>query len=174
MSDSFMGEIKIVSFGYAPKNWALCNGQIVAIAQNQAPFSLLGTQFGGDGIRTFGLPNLQGRLPLHRGTLPPSGPVYTIGEQGGEAMHALLTTEMPSHTHIPTGSSGAPTAPGFTNNLWATATENHYTTVDDAHKTNMNPAAIGNTGSNQGHENRPPYLVLNFIICLYGIYPSRN
>jgi microcystin-dependent protein len=178
MADAFIGEIKLVSFNFPPRNWAACNGQYMSIPQNQALFSLLGTYYGGDGVRTFQLPNFQGREPLHRGN--GAGQSYVLGQVGGEATHPLTVAEIPSHTHSPVqGSSAAPTVAPFTNNLWSAATAAHYTKPDDPAKQEntkvaMSRAAIGNTGSNQGHENMPPYLVLNFVICLMGIYPSRS
>src|SRR5215831_13248407 len=115
MSEQYLGEIKIVSFNFPPKGWTFCNGQLLPIAQNQALFSILGTTYGGDGMRTFGLPNLQGRSPVHVGN------GIALGEMGGEQAHTLNISELPAHTHVPIASSAAPTLPGASGNSWAAA-----------------------------------------------------
>lgn len=164
MSDPYIGEIKVISFNFPPKGWAFCNGQLLPINQNQALFSLLGTQYGGDGQTTFALPNLQGRIPVHQGQN------FTVGQAGGEASHTLTVAETPAHTHLPlavnaaTGASPAGTA-------WATAPLPAYGSASD---TVMSPVALANAGGSQPHENRSPYLVLNFVIALVGIFPSRS
>jgi microcystin-dependent protein len=165
MSTPFLSEIKIVSFNFAPKGWALCNGQLLPINQNQALFSLLGTTYGGNGQTNFALPNLQGRVPNHFGSS------FTLGEQGGETAHTLNISELPSHTHTPTGNdTDPPTASGAGGNLWGHVT-GYYAASSNAA---MNPAGVGNTGGSQPHENMSPYLALNFIIALQGIFPSQN
>jgi microcystin-dependent protein len=164
MSTPFLSEIKIVSFNFAPKGWALCNGQLLPINQNQALFSLLGTTYGGDGRVNFALPNLQGRISLH------SGNGFTLGQNGGETAHTLNISELASHTHTPVGSPAAPTVGSAQNNLWCQNTKLYNSTSDTA----MSPTAIGNTGGNQPHDNMSPYLVLNFVIALQGIFPSPN
>jgi microcystin-dependent protein len=154
-----------VSFNFAPKGWALCNGQLLPINQNQALFSLLGTTYGGNGQTNFALPNLQGRVPNHFGSS------FTLGEQGGETAHTLNISELPSHTHTPTGNdTDPPTASGAGGNLWGHVT-GYYAASSNAA---MNPAGVGNTGGSQPHENMSPYLALNFIIALQGIFPSQN
>lgn len=164
MSDPYIGEIKVISFNFPPRGWAFCNGQLLPINQNQALFSILGTQYGGNGQTTFALPNLQGRIPVHQGQS------YVVGQAGGEASHTLTLGEMPVHTHLPlavtaaTGASPAGTA-------WATAPLPAYGPSSD---TAMNAAALANVGGSQPHENQAPYLVLNFVIALVGIFPSRN
>jgi microcystin-dependent protein len=165
MSTPFLSEIKIVSFNFAPKGWALCNGQLMPINQNQALFALLGTTYGGDGRVNFGLPNLQGRIPLHMG----SG--FTLGERAGETAHTLNISELPAHNHVPVGSSSAPAFPGAGGNLWATSTAKNYNSTSDSA---MNPASLTPTGGSQPHDNMSPYLVLNFVIALQGIFPSQN
>jgi microcystin-dependent protein len=165
MSEPFLSEIKIVSFNFAPKGWALCNGQLLPINQNQALFSLLGTTYGGNGQTTFALPNLQGRIPTHMG----SG--FTLGESAGETAHTLNISEMPAHNHQAVGSSAAPSAPGAGGNLWATGAANVYAPTPNSA---MNPAGISATGGSQPHDNMSPYLVLNFVIALQGIFPSQN
>lgn len=165
MSEPFLGEIKIISWNFPPKGWTFSNGQLLPINQNQALFSILGTTYGGDGRLTFGLPNLQGRMPVHVGN------GIVLGELGGETAHTLNISELPAHNHVPVGNKSAPTAPAPGGNLWAGNPNNLYsTTVSSA----MNPACILPVGGNQPHENMSPYLVLNFIIALQGIFPSPN
>jgi microcystin-dependent protein len=166
MSTPFLSEIKIVSFNFAPKGWALCNGQLLPINQNQALFALLGTTYGGDGRVNFALPNLQGRIPIHQG----AGQV--LGQSAGETAHTLNISELPAHNHVPVGSSSAPASPSAAGNLWATfsgGTNNYNSSADSS----MNPACITATGGNQPHDNMSPYLVLNFVIALQGIFPSQ-
>lgn len=165
MSTPFLGEIKIVSFAFAPKGWALCNGQLLPINQNQALFSLLGTMYGGDGRTTFALPNLQGRVPFHFGN------GFTLGQSGGEQAHTLSIPELPAHTHSPVGSSAGPSAASPAGNVWASQAGGGYAGSSD---TAMNPGSITNTGGSQPHDNMSPYLVLNFCIALQGIFPSQN
>lgn len=164
MASPFLGEIKIISWNFPPKGWALCNGQLLPINQNQALFSLLGTTYGGNGQTTFALPNLQGRVPIHTG----SG--HTLGESAGEFFHTLNISELPAHTHVPVGSSAAPASPTASGNLWAVNAGLYNATPDSA----MNPACVLPTGGSQPHDNMSPYLVLNFVIALQGIFPSRN
>ena len=165
MSDPFIGEIKVISFNFPPKGWAFCNGQLLPINQNQALFSILGTIYGGDGRTTFALPNFQGRMPIHQGQ------GFTLGQQGGEAAHTLTVNEMPAHNHP---AMGAATANGSSpsGTVWAPADGalEYYASPN----TTMSPGAIANRGGTQSHENEAPYLVLNFIIALVGIFPPRN
>jgi microcystin-dependent protein len=165
MSEPFLAEIRILSFNFAPKGWALCNGQLLPINQNQALFALLGTTYGGDGRVTFALPNLQGRVPLHFGN------GFTQGERGGEAGHTLIISELPLHTHVAQASGNVANQGGPAGNLWADGNEAGYATTSD---TTMNPACVQPAGGNQPHENMPPYLTLNFAIALQGIFPSPN
>ncbi len=171
MATAYISEIRIFSFGFAPKNWALCNGQLLPINQNQALFSLLGTTYGGNGINTFALPNLQGRTPMHTGTAP-GGSQYVIGQTAGEVNHTLLLSEMPAHNHQAIASSNAPTASTPASNFWASNTS--YTPYGNLLTQTMAANAIGNAGGSQAHNNMAPYLTLNICICLYGIFPSRN
>ena len=173
MSEPFLSEIKIVSFNFPPKGWALCNGQLLPINQNQALFSLLGTTYGGDGQTTFALPNFRGRIPHHMGA------GLTLGQTGGAASHTVTSSEMPAHNHIVSASTAAGTlvfpaagSPVVQANVWATSSQNPYGAPNNL--TAMNPASITNAGGSQAHENRQPYLVLNFIIALQGIFPSRT
>lgn len=176
MSSPYLGEIRIVSFNFPPKGWAFCNGQTMAIAQNQALFSLLGTTYGGNGVQTFQLPNLQGRVPFHFGTSVFGGS-FVQGQTGGEEYHTLLTTEMPQHTHLAAINSTSADQGGPLNtttsakNYWGNGNQPAYATSPN---TTMNPAAITSVGGSQAHENRSPFLVLNFVIALQGIFPSRS
>jgi microcystin-dependent protein len=165
MGTPYLGEIRVFSFNYPPKGWAFCNGQTLAINQNQALFALLGTMYGGDGRTTFQLPNLQGRMPIHVGN------TFTQGQVGGEANHTLTSTEMPSHNHSATGVTTAASSAAATNATWAASPKNPYSA---AKNTVMAPGALGNIGDSQPHNNLPPYLTLSFCIALNGIFPSRN
>jgi len=167
MSEPFLGEIKIISWNFPPKGWTFCNGQLLPINQNQALFSILGTTYGGDGRVNFGLPNLQGRVPVH------VGDGIALGELGGETTHTLNISEIPAHNHVPMGNSTNPA--GFASasgNLWGFNSTPPYTQASP--NTPMDPSCITTTGGNQPHENMSPYLVLNFIIALQGIFPSQN
>jgi microcystin-dependent protein len=166
MSEPFLGEIRVVSFAFPPKGWALCNGQLLPINQNQALFSIMGTTYGGNGQTTFGLPNLQGRMPVH------VGDGIVLGERGGEAAHTLISNEMPQHVHAP-NAHDVVSSPGTSPSgaVWAAGTRPAYTTAANVA---MASSAIANIGGSQPHENQPPYLVLNFIVALQGIFPSQN
>ena len=166
MSTPFLGEIKIVSFNFAPKGWALCNGQLLPINQNQALFSLLGTTYGGNGQTTFALPNLQGRTPLHVGA------GFILGQSSGEEVHTLISSEMPAHTHAAVASSNTADQTSPANNYWAVS--GSYTAYAGSPNETMAPQAVGPAGGSQPHANLSPYLVLNFVIALQGIFPSRN
>ncbi|HTX93256.1 MAG TPA: tail fiber protein [Anaerolineales bacterium] len=165
MSEPFLGELRIFSFDFPPKGWALCNGQLMAINQNQALFSLLGTIYGGDGRLNFALPNLQGRVPFH------IGDGHVQGEQGGEVAHSLNISEMPTHYHVTGASSAAAGTGNPVGNFWADGGKNIYNSSTNA---TMAPQAVSSVGGSQSHDNMSPYLVLNFCIALQGIFPSRN
>jgi microcystin-dependent protein len=166
MSEPFLAEVKIISWNFPPKGWAFCNGQLLPINQNQALFSLLGTTYGGDGRVNFALPNLQGSMPVH------VGQGIILGQRGGETAHTLNTSEMPAHNHTPVGSNtNPPTSPTALGNLWSANNAKPFAASATG---SMNPAGVLNAGGNQPHENMSPYLVLNFIIALQGIFPSRN
>jgi microcystin-dependent protein len=168
MAEPFLSEVRIFSFVFAPKGWALCNGQLLPINQNQALFSLLGTTYGGDGRVNFALPDLRARVPIHVG----SG--HTLGERGGEQAHTLSLAELPAHTHPVVASSNGPTAATPQNNFWASNTGfAPYGTIAD---TAMSEQSLTNTntGGGQAHLNMQPFLVLSFCIALQGIFPSPN
>ena len=167
MAEPFLSEIRIMSFGFPPKGWALCTGQLLPINQNQALFSLLGTTYGGDGRVNFGLPDLQGRAPIHMG----SG--HTLGERGGEQAHTLSISEIPTHTHTLNATSNTGTAVIAANNLLAASPSQLYQQPDN-NLAAMNPAAIASVGGSQAHLNMQPFLVLNFSIALQGIFPSQT
>jgi microcystin-dependent protein len=170
MAEPFIAELRLFSFGFPPKGWALCNGQLLPINQNQPLFSLLGTTYGGDGRVTFGLPNLQGRIPAH------FGKGFTQGGVLGETAHTLTISEMPAHNHIMAASSqaGGGAAPnGAIYADVATVTGfNAYSTAGPGPA--MNPGVIPAVGGSQPHLNAQPFLVLNWCIALQGIFPSQN
>ena len=163
MSEPFIAEIKIISWNFPPKGWAFCNGQLLPINQNQALFSILGTTYGGDGRVNFALPNLQGRSPVHVGN------GIFLGELGGETAHTLNISELSAHNHVPNANSGAATVGTIAGNFWSSTGK-----YAPASNNGMNPACILPIGGSQPHENMSPYLVLNFIIALQGIFPSQN
>jgi microcystin-dependent protein len=165
MAEPFLSEIRIMSFNFAPRGWAMCNGQLLPINQNQALFSLLGTTFGGDGQVNFALPDLRGRTPIHVG----SG--HTLGERGGEQAHTLSIAELPTHTHVSMAQPALGTQLPAANALLAQAS-NVYRTPDNL--ISLNPATIANTGGSQAHLNMQPFLTLTFAIALQGIFPSPN
>jgi microcystin-dependent protein len=168
MAEPFLSEIRIMSFGFPPKGWALCDGQLLPINQNQALFSLLGTTYGGDGRVNFGLPNLQGRVPIHMG----SG--HTLGERGGEQGHTLSISELPQHTHVENATTALATTstPSNTVMLAKSSGGNVYATATTL--TALAPNAVANVGGSQAHLNMQPFLVLNFSIALQGIFPSQT
>ena len=170
MSSPYLGEIRIFSFNFPPKGWALCNGQLLAINQNQALFAILGTTYGGNGQTNFSLPNLQSRTPRHYGSGPGLSTV-TLGEQAGSEAVTLLSTQLPAHTHTVQLSTGTANQVSPKNNVWANSGSLSYAPSPNA---TMSPGAIAAVGSSQPHSNTPPYLVLNFCIALNGIFPSRN
>jgi microcystin-dependent protein len=166
MATPFLAEIKIISWNFPPKGWAFCNGQLLPINQNQALFSILGTTYGGDGRVNFGLPDLRGRTPIHQGN------GFTLGELGGETSHTLNISELSAHNHIPVGNTVQATLGSASGNLWGMDGSKPFATANP--NTVMNPASILPTGGSQPHENMSPYLALNFVIALQGIFPSQN
>jgi microcystin-dependent protein len=173
MSEPFLGEIRMFTGNFAPAGWAMCNGQILSIAQNTALFSLLGTTYGGDGQTTFALPDLRGRVPIHFGQGPGLSS-YSEGQTGGAESVVLISTQIPAHTHsvnaATTGGNQASPASGFPA-VESTGTSLNYSPTSN---TTMNGSMIAPNSGGQAHENRQPFLAVNFIIALQGIYPSRN
>jgi microcystin-dependent protein len=165
MAEPFLSEIRIMSFGFAPKGWALCNGQLLPINQNQALFSLLGTTYGGNGQTNFALPDLQSRTPIHMGQ------GHTLGERAGEQAHTLSISELPQHVHAINGAAANGNTQFATSNTLAAA-GNLYSAP--ANLTSLSPDSIANVGGSQAHLNMQPFLVLNFCIALQGIFPSQN
>jgi len=169
MSEPFLSEIKMVSFNFPPKGWAFCNGQTLPINQNQALFALIGTIYGGNGVTTFLLPNLQGRVPVHFGN------GITLGESAGETSHTLLLSEIPAHTHTiqVNASAGSSTTPA--SEAFAQASPGLGSVYGAAtHLTAANAKMIATRGQGNPHINMQPYLALNFVIALAGIFPSQN
>ena len=173
MAEPFLSEIRVFSFGFAPRGWALCNGQLLPINQNQALFSLLGTTYGGDGRVNFALPDLRGRVPIHTGN------GHTLGERAGEQAHTLSMAEMPAHSHTLTGTVPSTTAVGN-----QTQPDGHLPAKANDGESNYSDAAAtggialtGTTASQGGglsHDNMPPFLAINFVIALAGLFPSRS
>ena len=170
MGTPYMSEIKICAFNFAPKGWALCNGQTLPINQNQPLFSLLGTTYGGNGQTTFALPNLQGRAAMHMGQS------HILGERGGEEAHTVNMSEMPAHTHVATADvkQGDATVFNPQNAYIANTSPAQMYSAGSNAMAAMYPQMVSNTGGSQPHENRQPYLALSFCIALTGVFPSRN
>ena len=178
MSNPFLAEIRIFTGNFAPKGWALCDGQLMPISQNTALFSLLGTTYGGNGTSNFALPNLQGCAPMQAG----QGPGLTLrdlGETAGEQTVTLLETEMPAHAHQATAVSAGGSVASPVGNAWAEgrmgrATSPHYAPSSPNSAAPMNAFALSIAGGNQPHNNMPPFLGLTFIIALQGVFPARS
>lgn len=169
MSDPFIGEIRMFAGNFAPAGWAFCSGQLLAIAENEALFNLIGTTYGGDGQENFALPDLQGRIPIHQGTAA-SGYNYVLGEQGGAEQVTLIAQQMPVHAH-PLASTGSPTSGSPAGHAFgAPAGTKLYTQVDGVADLEGNQPA----GGSQPHDNMMPYLAVHFIISLFGIFPSQS
>jgi microcystin-dependent protein len=166
MSSPFIGEIRMFAGNFAPVGWAFCNGALIPISENDALFNLIGTTYGGDGQTTFALPNLQSRLPVH------VGPGFALGQTAGVEQVTLSTNQIPAHTHVPQGSSLGATSSNPANNVWAAWNSKQYS--DQAPDSAMDPGAIGPTGGSQPHDNMVPFLTINFIISLFGIFPSQT
>ena len=177
MAQVFLGQIMLAGFGFVPRGFAACNGQLLPINQFQALFSLLGTQYGGDGRTTFALPNLQGRAAVGAGgSVDPSWqpPTYVQGELGGAETVSLLSQNLPPHTHTALGSTNAGALKNPTNALYADSGSESIYAPSSGPQVVLNSQTIGSSGGNQPHPNMQPYGVLNFNIALYGIFPSRN
>ncbi|MEI9863750.1 MAG: tail fiber protein [Limisphaerales bacterium] len=166
MSNPYTGEIRLFAGNFAPNGWAFCNGQIISIAENDTLFNLIGTTYGGDGQQTFALPDLQGRVPVHQGSS------LVIGQKGGAETVMLTGNQIPIHTHPAQASANNGSSNNPANNVWANWTGSQYS--DQAPDSLMNASALSVIGNGQPHENLMPFQTLNFIICLYGIFPSQN
>ncbi len=165
MSTPFLGQVSPFAFNFAPKGWTMCNGQLLSIQQNAALFSLLGTTYGGDGVQTFALPDLRGAIAVQ------SGSGYPLGATGGEAIHTLLISETPAHTHTVGASTAAATELTAADNFPAVSTASAYSAASP--NTTLSPGT-STAGSSQPHGNMAPYLVINYCIALQGIFPSQG
>jgi microcystin-dependent protein len=170
VTNPFLGEVRSFGFNFAPKNWALCNGQLLSIQQNTALFALLGTMYGGNGVQNFALPNLQSRVPMHRS----NDGVYVQGQMAGSEQVTITNATMPAHIHFLVGNTttastrvavGVPATSAVATNFYYSPATNLAA---------LNPASIGMTGNGVGHSNLQPYLVINYCIALSGIFPSRT
>jgi microcystin-dependent protein len=170
MSDQYMGEIRMFAGGYAPQGWALCNGQLLPITDNEALFTLIGTTYGGDGMTTFGVPDLRGRVPISVGN--GAGSNYMLGQKSGAESVTLLTSQMPAHGHLPAAQSAPRNQPLPTNNVWA-AKQVFEKPAADIPLVAMSSAAVSSAGGNQPHDNLMPFMALTFIIAIQGIFPSQ-
>jgi microcystin-dependent protein len=166
MSSPFIGEIRMFAGNFAPVGWAFCNGALMDIAQNDALFNLIGTTYGGDGQTTFALPDLQSRIPIH------VGPGFALGQQAGVESVTLTTNQMPAHSHAAQANSSAGTQSGPAGGVWAQSTLGQFSSA--APTLPMAPAALGSSGGSQPHDNMMPFLVVNFILSLFGIFPSQT
>jgi|SRR5580704_8516652 len=166
MSSPFIGEIRMFGGNFAPVGWAFCNGALMAIDQNDALFDLIGTTYGGDGQTTFALPDLQSRIPLH------VGPGFALGQAAGVEMVTLITSQIPSHSHLAEGNSGAGTQSSPAGGVWAQSTLGQFSSSPPA--VNMAPAALASSGGSQPHDNMMPFLAVNFILSLFGVFPSQT
>jgi microcystin-dependent protein len=168
MSNPFVGEIRMFGGSFAPAGWAFCSGQLMAISENDTLFTLIGTTYGGDGQSTFGIPDLQGRIPMHQGGS------HVIGEKSGTESVTLTTNQIPSHNHVPLCNTNAGTNPNPSNAIWAAAGTGDQLYAAPPTATTMNLGSIAATGGSQPHDNMSPFLVISFIISLFGIFPSQT
>ena len=166
MSSPFIGEIRMFGGNFAPVGWAFCNGAVMAIDQNDALFNLIGTTYGGDGQTTFALPDLQSRIPIH------VGPGFALGQSGGAETVTLTSSQIPAHSHVPQANSNVGTQSGPGGGVWAQSTLDQFSSA--APTVTMAPAALGSAGGSQPHDNMMPFLVVNFILSLFGVFPSQS
>ena len=172
MSNPYVGEIRMFGGNFAPSGWALCQGQLLPISQYDVLFNLMGTTYGGDGTTNFALPDLQGRFPAHQGTPDiTNGTPVVLGEKLGVDTVTLVTGQLPVHTHAAQGASDA-TTNSPSGAFWGTGTRDAYSSATPSAR--LSPAAVAMTGTSQPHNNLSPYLVVNFIISLFGIFPNQN
>lgn len=173
MSEPFLAEVRMVGFNFAPRGWALCDGQILPINQNQSLYSLLGTTYGGDGRTSFALPDLRGRVPIHVGRSD-GGAEHGLGQKSGEETHTLAVNEMPEHKHEVSASRDNNSSISPQGRAFASARERTYAAYDASQAVALNSGILSRVGGSQAHENMQPYLVVNFCIALQGLFPSRN
>jgi microcystin-dependent protein len=168
MSSPYIGEIRMFGGNFAPAGWAFCNGALIPISENDALFNLIGTTYGGDGQNTFALPNLQSRVPVH------VGPGFALGQSGGVESVTLTTSQIPAHSHVPQANSNAGSQVSPAGGVWAVSNPslNQYSAL--APNATLNPAALGSSGGSQPHDNMLPFLTINFILSLFGIFPSQT
>lgn len=167
MSSPFIGEIRMFGGNFAPAGWAFCNGALIPISENDALFNLIGTTYGGDGQSTFALPNLQSRVPIH------VGPGFAQGQTGGTETVTLTLNQIPSHSHVPQAQSAAGTAASPSNAVWANSSLGQFDNVNPPDSP-MDPGALAPSGGSQPHDNMVPFLAVNFILSLFGIFPSQT
>ncbi len=168
MSEPFLAEVRLFGFNFAPRGWAQCDGEILPINQNQSLYSLLGTTYGGDGRTSFALPDLRGRACMHEGNS------HALGQKSGEENHTLLIGEIPNHTHQLQGYGDAADSNQATGRRYGQAVLPIYHALSGSKTVNMNANAVGNAGTNTGHNNMQPFITVNFCIALQGLFPSRN
>jgi microcystin-dependent protein len=174
MADPFVGEIRLLGFNFPPSGWAFCDGSLLAITQNEVLFALLGTQYGGNGVTTFALPDLRSRVPVGQGQGPGLSE-YVIGELGGQEAVTLTQGQLPSHSHAAVGTNGGGDAVAPIEKVWSADAAGGIAPYSSAiPDVQLAPSAIGFTGSGFAHGNLPPLLAINFSIALFGIFPSRN
>lgn len=166
MGQPYVGEIRMFAGNFAPAGWMLCQGQLLPISEFETLFNLIGTTYGGDGQSTFALPNLQSRVPMHQGN------GFTLAQAAGTETVTLTTSQIPAHSHVPQANSGSGTQNSPSGNVWASSTNLPYST--NAPSAAMDPAAVGSSGGSQPHDNMVPFLVINFIISLFGVFPTQN
>ena len=165
MSTPYVGEIRIFAGNFAPAGWAICDGSLIPISENETLFNLIGTTYGGDGQSTFALPDLRSRFPVHQGA------GFVLAQEGGVETVTLTQNQMPSHIHVPLGNSAAGTAASPQGNVWAKSAQNQFLAA--APNAAMAAGALGSAGGSQPHENMMPFLAVNFILSLFGIFPSQ-
>jgi microcystin-dependent protein len=166
MGQPFVGEIRMFAGNFAPAGWMFCDGSLLPISEYETLFNLIGTTYGGDGQQTFALPNLQSRVPVHQGN------GFVLAQMAGEETVTLTVSQIPAHTHVPLADSGTGSQTSPSGNVWANSTNLPYS--PNAPSASMDPAALGSTGGSQPHDNMIPFLAINFIISLFGIFPSQN
>jgi microcystin-dependent protein len=172
MGQPYVGEIRIFAGNFAPYGWLFCDGSLLSIAENETLFNLIGTTYGGDGQETFGLPDLRGRIPVHQGQGPGLGQ-YAMGQMGGTETETLTTQQIPAHQHAVMAATGVGNQTPPTGSVVAQSPQIQLY-IEDAPDANMAAGAVGSTGGSRAHENLMPYLCVNYIISLYGIFPSPN